>query len=147
LFLQIKQAVPSVLEPYAGKSVYAHQGQRVVVGQRLMQPASDVFLGWVKGAQGRHFYVRQLSDAKIKPLVETFDPTMLMAFAKACGWALARAHAKAGDCATISGYLGETDAFDAAIGTFARSYADTVEQDFAALMRSVRSGTIPAIDG
>ena len=97
LFLQFKEAVESVLEPYAGKSAYAQHGQRVVMGQRLMQPASDLFLGWVIAPTGKHFYVRQLRDAKIKPLVETFDDEMLVLYAKACGWVLARAHAKASD--------------------------------------------------
>ena len=97
LFLQLKEAVPSVLEPYSGKSVYLQHGQRVVMGQRLMQPASDVFLGWgTSDASDKQFYVRQLRDAKIKPLVETFDREMLLGYAKACGWVLARAHAKAG---------------------------------------------------
>jgi len=146
LFLQLKQACPSVVEPYAGKSVYAHHGQRVVVGQRLMQPASDVFLGWVT-ARGRNFYVRQLYDAKIKPLVETFDARMLVAFGRACGWALARAHAKAGDAWTISGYLGEQDEFDQALGAFALAYADQVERDYARLEAAVKTGMIAAVPG
>jgi uncharacterized protein DUF2252 len=91
---------------YAGKSEYPHHGQRVVMGQRLMQPASDIFLGWVTDRHGRHRYVRQLRDAKIKPLVETFDDKVLALYGELCGWALARAHAKAGDALTISGYLG-----------------------------------------
>jgi hypothetical protein len=112
LFLQFKEAVSSVLEPYAGKSIYGHHGQRVVTGQRLMQPASDIFLGWVTAPNGR------LHDAKIKPLVKTFDAEMLDAYAQACGWVLARAHAKASEIsATITGYLGSSnDAFDAAMG-------------------------------
>src|SRR5262249_1274791 len=129
-----------------GKSAYAHHGQRVVVGQRLMQPASDVFLGWVT-ARGRNFYVRQLYDAKIKPLVETFDARMLAAFGRACGWALARAHAKAGDAWTISGYLGEQDEFDQALGAFALAYADQVERDYARLEAAVKTGMIAAVPG
>jgi uncharacterized protein (DUF2252 family) len=144
LFLQFKEAVASVLEPYAGKSAYAHHGQRVVMGQRLMQPASDLFLGWVTAPTGKQFYVRQLRDAKIKPLVETFDSDLLMLFAKACGWVLARAHAKAGDAATISGYLGSGAQFDEAIGEFALAYADQAERDHAALKAAVRKGRITA---
>ena len=143
LFLQFKEAVGSVLEPYAGRSVYAHHGQRVVAGQRLMQPASDIFLGWVtEPTQKRQFYVRQLRDAKIKPLVETFDAELLEIYARACGWALARAHAKAGDAATISGYLGSSDQFDEAIGDFALAYADEAERDHAALKAAVRAGKV-----
>jgi uncharacterized protein (DUF2252 family) len=147
LFLQFKEAVSSVLEPYAGKSVYGHHGQRVVTGQRLMQPASDIFLGWVTAANGRQFYVRQLHDTKIKPLVETFNAGMLDAYAQACGWVLARAHAKASEIsATISGYLGSSnDAFDAAMGKFALGYADQAERDYAALRAAVRKGEIAAI--
>ena len=144
LFLQFKEAVPSVLEAYCGKSAYAHHGQRVVIGQRLMQPASDIFLGWTTAPSGRHFYVRQLHDAKIKPLVETFDAEMLDAYAQACGWALARGHAKGAESsATISGYLGSSsDAFDGAMGNFALAYADQAERDYAALKAAVRTGKI-----
>ena len=120
LFLQFKEAVPSVLEPYAGKSAYGHPGQRVVMGQRLMQPVSDIFLGWVTGPNGRQFYVRQLRDAKIKPLIETFDGELLEAYAKACGWVLARAHAKVGEIATIAGYLGIERCLRRGDGTFWR---------------------------
>ena len=110
-FLQVKEANASVLEPYAGESAYAHHGQRVVLGQRLMQPASDLFLGWVTGPNGRHFYMRQLRDVKLSVLVETYDAEMLSIYAEACGWVLARAHAKAGDPWTISGYLGKQRRF------------------------------------
>lgn len=145
LFLQWKEIGPSVLEPYAGKSMYAHHGERVVMGQRLMQPATDVFLGWVTGKRGRQGYVRQLRDAKIKPLVETFDAEMLTGFGKACGWALARAHAKGGDSTTISGYLGKKGEFDEAMGKFALAYADQVERDHAALKAAVRAGKIEVL--
>jgi len=91
LFLQVKQANASVLEAYAGKSAYAHHGERVVHGQRLMQPASDLFLGWVTGTEGRHYYVRQLRDVKLTPRVETYDAEMLSIYGEVCGWALARA--------------------------------------------------------
>jgi uncharacterized protein (DUF2252 family) len=142
LFLQFKEAVESVLEPYAGKSAYGHHGQRVVMGQRLMQPASDLFLGWVTGPNGRQFYARQLRDAKVKPLVETFDSEMLLVYAKACGWVLARAHAKAGDAMTIGGYLGNSSQFDEAIGAFSLAYADQAERDHAALKAAVRKGKV-----
>lgn len=141
-FLQIKQANASVLEAYAGKSVYAQHGERVVEGQRLMQPASDLFLGWVIGPEGRHFYIRQLRDAKLSPLVETYDAEMLSIYGKACGWALARAHAKAGDPWTISGYLGNGGQFEDAMGKFALAYADQAEKDHAALKAAVRTGIV-----
>ncbi|MGZ3546879.1 MAG: DUF2252 domain-containing protein [Vulcanimicrobiaceae bacterium] len=141
LFLQIKQAGASVLEPYAGKSRYAHNGRRVVIGQRLMQAASDIFLGWLSGLAG-DFYVRQLRDAKISPLVETFDAPMFSSFARLCGANLARAHAKTGDAWTIGGYLGKSDQFEEAIGTFASAYADQAERDHAALKAAVKSGKI-----
>lgn len=142
LFLQWKEARKSVLEPYAGKSLYPHHGQRVVMGQRLMQPATDIFLSAVTGQRGHHGYVRQLRDAKIKPLVETFDAEMLAIFGEACGWALARAHAKAGDSLRIGGYLGSGDAMDEALGEFALAYADQTERDHAVLKAAVRAGKI-----
>jgi len=145
LFLQFKEAVASVMEPFAGKSTYAHHGQRVVMGQRLMQPASDVFLGWVTVNMPdgpRHFYVRQLRDAKIKPLVETFDAEVLSLYAKACGKVLARAHAKTGNQFTISGYLGSSDQFDEAVAQFAVAYADQTERDYAALKAAAKNGKI-----
>jgi uncharacterized protein (DUF2252 family) len=141
-FLQLKEANASVLEPYAGASAYSHHGQRVVEGQRLMQPASDMFLGWVTGPKGRHFYLRQLRDVKLSILVETFDAEELTIYARACGWALARAHAKAGDPWTISGYLGKQDQFDEGMGKFAMAYADQAERDHAALRAAVRAGII-----
>src|SRR5271166_2837709 len=142
LFLQVKEANASVLEAYVGKSAYPHHGERVVQGQRLMQPASDLLLGWVTGPEGRHFYLRQLRDVKLSPVVETYDAEMLSIYAKACGWVLARAHAKAGDPWTISGYLGKQDEFDEAMGKFALAYADQAERDHAALAAAVRAGTI-----
>jgi len=144
LFLQFKEAVDSVLEPYAGKSAYRHHGQRVVEGQRLMQPASDSFLGWVTAPTGRHFYVRQLHDAKIKPLVESFNAEMLEVYSMACGWVLARAHAKASAVSsTISGYLGSSnDEFDMAMGKFSLAYADQTERDHAVVKSAVRRGKI-----
>jgi hypothetical protein len=142
LFLQVKEANASVLEPYAGKSVYPQHGQRVVEGQRLMQPASDLFLGWATGPERRQFYVRQLRDVKLSALVETYDAEMLAIYGKACGWVLARAHAKAGDPWTISGYLGKGDDFDEAMSKFALAYADQAETDYAALKAAVGAGII-----
>jgi uncharacterized protein (DUF2252 family) len=142
LFLQVKQANASVLEAYAGKSVYAQHGERVVQGQRLMQPASDLFLGWVIGPEGRHFYIRQLRDVKLSPLVETYDAEMLSIYGQACGWVLARAHAKAGDPWAISGYLGKNAQFDEAMGKFALAYADQAERDHTALKAAVRAGIV-----
>lgn len=142
LFLQVKEAVASVLEPFAGASAYGHHGQRVVAGQRLMQPASDLFLGWVTAPNGRHFYMRQLRDAKIKPLVETFDDELMTAYGKLCGWSLARAHARSADVAGIAGYLGSSDQFDEAMGDFAVAYADQAERDHAALKAAVRKGSV-----
>ena len=144
LFLQFKEAVPSVLEPYAGASRYAHHGQRVVMGQRLTQPASDLFLGWFTGPEGRQFYARQLRDAKIKPLVETFDDELMLLYGKICGWGLARAHAKGADVAGIAGYLGSSGQFDEAMGDFAMAYADQAERDHAALKAAVRKGSVTA---
>lgn len=141
-FLQVKQANASVLEAHAGASAYPHHGQRVVMGQRMMQPASDLFLGWVSGPDGRHFYVRQLRDVKLSPLVETYDAEMLGIYGRLCGWALARAHAKAGDPWAITGYLGKSPQFDDAMGRFALAYAEQAEQDHAALRAAVRAGTV-----
>jgi uncharacterized protein (DUF2252 family) len=143
LFLQFKQANASVLEPYAGASKYSHHGQRVVMGQRLMQAASDIFLGWTTGPAG-DFYVRQLRDAKISANVETFDEAMFTAYAQACGWNLARAHAKSGDGWTMSGYLGKNDSFDEAIAVFAKAYSDLAERDHAQLKAAVKSGKLEA---
>jgi uncharacterized protein (DUF2252 family) len=144
LFLQCKEAGESVLEPFAGRSVYKHHGQRVVMGQRLMQPASDIFLGWVTGRMGQALYVRQLRDAKIKPLVETFDAEVLDLYGMICGWVLARAHSKVSELsAAISGYLGaSSDEFDKAMGRFALAYADQAERDHATLKAAVQKGKI-----
>lgn len=142
LFLQFKQAVPSVLEPYAGKSLFGHAGERVVEGQRLMQASSDIFLGHTIGPLGNQLYVRQLRDAKIKPLVETFDRDMMKIYGRACGWALARAHGKASHPWLVTGYLGNSDAFDEAMGDFAIAYADQAERDHAALKAAVGAGRI-----
>jgi len=142
LFLQVKQANASVLEDYAGSSVYPHHGRRVVEGQRLLQPASDLFLGWVTGTGGREYYVRQLRDVKITPFIETYDAEMLAIYGNLCGWVLARAHAKSGDPWAIAGYIGKSDRFDEAMGKFALAYADQAERDHAALRAAVRAGLI-----
>jgi uncharacterized protein (DUF2252 family) len=143
LFLQWKEARQSVLEPYAGASPYSHPGQRVVMGQRLMQPATDLFMGWATGRGGKQGYMRQLRDAKIKPLVETMDAPVLTFYAKMCGWVLARAHTKASSRELeIAGYLGGQDNFDEAMGKFAVAYADQAERDHAALKAAVRAGKI-----
>jgi uncharacterized protein (DUF2252 family) len=144
LFLQVKEVHESVLESYAGKSVYPNCGQRVVAGQRLMQAASDMFLGWTE-QWGRHFYVRQLRDIKIEPLVEIFDSRALADYGEWCGWALARAHAKSGDAAMISGYLGNSTRFDEAVSNFAMAYADQNERDYQALLEAIRAGKIEVL--
>jgi uncharacterized protein (DUF2252 family) len=142
LFLQIKEAGPSVLETCVGNGTHANHGQRVVVGQHLMQAASDVFLGWFQGEAGRHFYVRQLRDMKIKPLVELFNPVTMFDYATLCGRTLARAHARSGDPAMIAGYMGKGDVFDKAVATFSKVYADQGEQDHAAFEKAIRHGRI-----
>ena len=144
LFLQVKESRASVMEPYVGKSIYPNHGQRVVVGQRLMQSASDIFLGWTDGTRGRNFYLRQLRDMKMKPLVEVFDPATMLHDAGLCGWTLARAHARSGDAAMIAGYIGKNDVFDTAIARFSRSYADQAERDHATFMDAIRKGRIEA---
>jgi uncharacterized protein (DUF2252 family) len=143
LVLQVKEACPSVLAPYAGKGPHAHQGQRVVVGQRLMQCASDIFLGWANDDDGHQYYVRQLRDMKTSVAYDQLKGQVLFNFADMCGWALARAHAKSGDSARLSGYLGSSDRLDRAITDFAQSYADQCEQDFALFKRLIRAGKIP----
>jgi uncharacterized protein (DUF2252 family) len=145
LLLQVKEARASVLEAYAGKSVFPNHGQRVVSGHRLMQPASDIFLGWVAGSRGRHYYVRQLRDVKIKFAVETFQTVEMTLFAQWCGYSLALSHARSGDAAVISGYLGKNDTFDKAIATFSIAYADQNEKDHAALKRAIRTGRVKAV--
>jgi len=146
LLLQFKEACHSVLEPYAGKSLYENQGQRIVIGQRLMQSSSDIFLGWMRGARGYHFYVRQLRDMKFSIPIEGATAVMMERYAGICGSVLARAHAKSGDSATISGYLGKTDNFDLAIGRFAVAYADQTERDHAALIKAVRAGRVEVLE-
>jgi uncharacterized protein (DUF2252 family) len=145
LFLQFKEACPSVLAPYAGKSVYENQGQRIVVGQRLMQSSSDIFLGWTQGRRGYHFFGRQLRDMKFSVPVEGVSAVQAKLYAGICGTVLARAHAKSGDAAKISGYLGKSDTFDQAIGEFSLAYADQTVRDHAALVAAVKAGRIKAL--
>jgi uncharacterized protein (DUF2252 family) len=144
LFLQVKEARASVLEAYAGKSQYPNCGQRVTAGQRLMQAASDMFLGWTNDG-ARHFYIRQLRDAKITPLVEVLDFTRLRRYAQWCGWALARAHAKSGDATMIAGYLGTSGEFDDAVARFAMTYAEQNARDHQALLKAIGSGRIEVL--
>jgi uncharacterized protein (DUF2252 family) len=147
LFLQAKEAQRSVLEPYAGVSPYEHPGRRVVEGQRLMQAAGDVFLGWLsaEGVDGRqrHFYVRQLWDGKGSAEVERMSAGDLSVYASLCGEALARAHARSGDRFAIASYLGKGDVFDAAMASFAESYADQNERDFEQVAAAAESGVVP----
>jgi hypothetical protein len=131
-----------VLESPRGKSRFAHQGIRVVAGQRIMQAASDIFLGWFRSSHKRDYYVRQFRDMKVSAEVETFLPRTLIAYATMCGWAVARAHAKTGEPATITGYLGSNDQFDKALMQYAEAYADQAERDFEAFQRAVRSGRL-----
>ena len=152
LFLQVKEAGPSVLEPMLGRSVYGNHGQRVVEGQRLMQASSDIFLGWVRNKRGldgaqRDFYIRQLWDWKASVDLEAIVPRGLELYAQACGWTLARAHARSGDRIALAGYLGKSDVFDRAIADFATAYADLNERDYSALGAASGSGAIEATEG
>jgi uncharacterized protein (DUF2252 family) len=152
LFLQVKEAEQSVLAEFVGQSRHANQGQRVVVGQRFMQAASDIFLGWVRvtrGVDGRQhdYYVRQLRDWKFSANVAGMPPSWLRQYASACGWTLARAHAKTGDRLAIAAYLGSSDVFDQAVADFAASYADQNERDHARLADAIKSGRLRAEAG
>ncbi len=152
LFLQVKEAQPSVLEQFVGKSEYTNCGQRVVAGQRLMQATSDIFLGWkhiTSGLDGleRDFYVRQLKDWKGSFAFEGALPAGATAYGRACGWTLARAHARSGDRIAIASYLGKSDTFDRAIATFAETYADQNDRDYEALKNAVESGRLEAKTG
>lgn len=142
LFLQIKEARASVLEPYAGKSIYENHGQRVVEGQRIIQSASDIFLGWTEFDNGRQFYLRQLRDVKIKLQPELWDAKIIVAAAATMADVLARAHARSGDSAFISGYLGDSEEFDEAIEEYSIAYADQTEKDYETLMAAVKAGRI-----
>ena len=146
LFLQVKQARASVLEPFAGRSRYPNHGQRVVAGQHLMQTASDIFLGWTRDGSGQDFYIRQLRDLKISMDIEGWDLGLLREYARVCAHALARAHARSGDAAMISGYLGSGPTFDDAIGEFAVEYSDQNSRDYRAFTRAIRDGRIKACE-
>jgi uncharacterized protein (DUF2252 family) len=148
LFLQIKEATASVLEASLPRSRYRQHGERVVQGQRMMQAASDIFLGWTKGLDtSRHFYWRQLRDMKGSALVELMAPATLRYYAQMCGWTLARAHARSGDPIVMAAYLGRDDAFDRSITDFSERYADQNEQDYEQFVAAVKSGRIEAIEG
>ncbi|MDO9241671.1 MAG: DUF2252 family protein, partial [Methylicorpusculum sp.] len=142
LFLQVKEANASVLEPYVGKSSYPNHGQRVVMGQRLMQSSTDIFLGWTETDIGKHFYIRQMRDMKLKPLIELFSPATMAQYAEICGWALAGAHARSGDAAKIAGYLGKKDDFEIALADFSEAYADQNDKDHQALVHAVQQGRL-----
>ncbi|MGZ8908707.1 MAG: DUF2252 domain-containing protein [Methylococcaceae bacterium] len=142
LFLQVKEARASVLEPYAGQSIFPNHGQRVAMGQRLMLSTSDIFLGWTETELGNHFYIRQMRDMKVKPMVELFSPQVMNQYAEITAWALAGAHARSGDAAKIAGYLGRKEDFDMALADFSESYADQNEQDYKALVQAVQKGRL-----
>jgi len=148
LFLQFKEAQASVLEPFLGRSRFAQHGQRVVEGQRMMQAAPDILLGWERvvaiDGEKRDFYIRQLWDAKGSAEVELMDETALAAYGRICGWTLARAHARSGDRIAIAAYLGSSSSFDRAMTAFAESYADQNERDYRALQEAAASGRVRA---
>jgi uncharacterized protein (DUF2252 family) len=149
LFLQVKEATRSVLEGPLPKSRYKQHGERVVYGQRMMQAASDIYLGWARGSLDvdRNYYWRQLRDMKVSAEVESMTPVGLRIYAAMCGWTLARAHARSGDPIAIAAYLGKRDTFDQAITDFSQRYADQNEQDYQAFAKAVRSGRLEALEG
>ena len=142
LFLQVKEAQASVLEAVAEPSPFPNHGERVVRGQRLCQAASDAFLGWVRAADGRDYYVRQLADMKLTVDTESLTAAQLTTYAQTCGWVLARAHARSGDPAAIGGYLGHGEEFDDALVTFATAYADQTERDYTTMRTAAKAGRI-----
>jgi uncharacterized protein (DUF2252 family) len=149
LFLQVKEATASVLEDHLPKSRYRQHGERVVDGQRMMQAASDIYLGWTRDpdAGGHHYYWRQLRDMKASADIEAMSPLTLNGYAGICGWTLARAHARSGDPVAISEYLGEDDQFDRSITDFAKRYAERNELDFQAFTKAIRAGRLEALEG
>ncbi len=148
LFLQVKEATTSVLEDHLPKSRYKNHGERVVRGQRLMQAASDIYLGWTVGLDtSRHFYWRQLRDMKGSAEIETMSPSGLMTYASLCSWTLARAHARSGDPVAIAAYLGTSDKFDRSITDFSERYADQNERDYDEFVGAIRSGRLEATEG
>ncbi len=137
-----------MLEDHLPKSRFKQPGERVVHGQRMMQAASDIFLGWTKGVEeNRHLYWRQLRDMKGSAVVESMAPASLGFYASACGWTLARAHARSGDPVAIAAYLGKSDRFDRSITDFSGRYADQNDKDYAAFVGAVRSGRLKAVEG
>jgi uncharacterized protein (DUF2252 family) len=148
LFLQIKEATASVLEAYLPKSRYRQHGERVVQGQRMMQAASDLYLGWTKGVDvQRNFYWRQLRDMKGSALVEAMTPVGLALYADMCGWTLARAHARSGDPVAMAAYLGDSDTFDTSVTDFAERYADQNDEDYERFVEAIKSGRLEAHEG
>jgi hypothetical protein len=151
LFLQLKEAQASVLEPFLGKGTYSHHGQRVVEGQRLTQAASDIMLGWIRitGLEGteRDFYIRQLWDGKGSALVELMEPSAMTIYARLCGRTLAKAHARSGDAIALASYVGAGDSLDRSLAAFAETYADQNERDYEALREAVASGRVAAQSG
>jgi uncharacterized protein (DUF2252 family) len=145
IFLQIKEAKASVLEPYAGASQYKNHGERVVKGQRLMQSASDMFLGWLPSLNGRDCYIRQLRDMKLSAIVEDWESKTLRAYGKICAWALAQAHARSSDAASIAGYMGPKSSFDDAISGFAVAYAGQNELDYKAFINAIGAGRVKVV--
>jgi uncharacterized protein (DUF2252 family) len=144
IFLQFKEARKSVLEQHVKvKAKYTHQGERIVIGQKLMQSASDMFLGWTNDDKGRFFYIRQLRDAKVKPVLEIMKEENMVDYAKACGWALARAHARSGDPSMLSGYIGDSNEFANSISKFSLLYADQNESDYNKMVKAVKEGRLP----
>ena len=151
LFIQVKEAQASVLEPFLAKSAFKDHGQRVVEGQRVMQAASDIFLGWERGVGvdgvPRDYYMRQLWDWKYSAVIETMSPQVLGVYGQMCGWTLARAHARSGDRIAIAAYLGKSDRFDQAVASFARLYAEQNDLDYRALIDAIARGRIQARTG
>jgi uncharacterized protein (DUF2252 family) len=145
LFLQFKEARASVLDPYAGTSRYKNQGERVVTGQRMLQSASDVFLGWTHDDEGRFYYFRQLRDMKMKFDLDEMTKSEWLEYVEICGWSLARAHARTGDAAKIGGYMGKSAAFDEAVAKFAEEYAAQTEKDYDLLLKAIRGGRLKAM--
>ena len=148
LFLQLKEARPSVIAQFYKSPVIKHEGERVVQGQRMLQAASDIFLGWATGPLGRHFYFRQLRDMKLSANIELFDIDLLEGYARLCGWIMARAHAKAsGQAIEVSAYIGRGDQFAEALTGYATTYADQVERDYDVFLKACRSGRTRSAHG